>query len=155
MAALAAVGFPVGMILATFDLQVAPIISIKFWFTWHVGSGERIYSIFSRWRPRRLSWISNRNNFCYFDMKSPRDVLSSSEHLAVRIRSSKYFQDDAHGGNLGFSIGTILTNFDLYITQILPTMFRDYWSFSSAEEVQNCCKMAVMATILDFKSERF
>ena len=38
-----------------------------------------------------------------------------------------YFQDDRHGGHLGFSIGMILTIFDLQVTPMLPTKFRFNW----------------------------
>ena len=33
------------------------------------------------------------------------------------------FQDDRHGGHLGFPIGTILAIFDLQVTPMLPTKF--------------------------------
>ena len=38
------------------------------------------------------------------------------------------FQDDDHGGHLGFPIGTILATFDLQVTPMLPTKFRVYFS---------------------------
>ena len=33
-------GFPIGMILATFDLQVTPMFPTKFRVNWHFGLGE-------------------------------------------------------------------------------------------------------------------
>ena len=34
------------------------------------------------------------------------------------------FQDDGHGGHLGFPIGTILAGFDLLVTPMLPDKFQ-------------------------------
>ena len=56
-------GFPIGMILAIFDLQVTPMLPSKFGVNLPFGSGEEAKNRFSRWRP---SWISDRNNFSYF-----------------------------------------------------------------------------------------
>ena len=49
-------GFPIGTILAIFDLQVAPMLPSKFGVNWPFGSGEEAKKRFSRWRP---SWISD------------------------------------------------------------------------------------------------
>ena len=46
------------------------------------------------------------------------------------------FQDSHIGGHLGFQIGTILANFDLQVTPMLPTKFQVNWSFGSGEEVK-------------------
>ena len=59
-------GFTIGMILAIFDLQVTPMLPSKFGVNWLFGSGEEAKNRFSRWRPWRPSWISDRNDFCYF-----------------------------------------------------------------------------------------
>ena len=56
-------GFPIGMILAIFDLQVTPILPSKFGVNWPFGSGEEAKNRFSRWRP---SWIFDRHDFSYF-----------------------------------------------------------------------------------------
>ena len=40
-------GFPISMILATFDLQVTLMLPTN----WPFGSGEEAKNIFSRWRP--------------------------------------------------------------------------------------------------------
>ena len=56
-------GFPIGTILAIFDLQVTPMLPSKFGVNWPFGSGEEAKNRFSRWRP---SWISDRHDFCYF-----------------------------------------------------------------------------------------
>ena len=59
-------GFPIGTILAIFDLQVTPMLPSKFGVNWPFGSGEETKNRFSRWRPWRPSWISDRHDFGYF-----------------------------------------------------------------------------------------
>ena len=59
-------GFSIGTILAIFDLQVTLMLPIKFQVSWPFGSGEETKNKFSRWLPRRPSWISDRKNFSYF-----------------------------------------------------------------------------------------
>ena len=59
-------GFPIGNILAIFDLQVTPMLPTKFRVNWFFRSGEEAKNKFSKWRPWRLSWISDRNDFSYF-----------------------------------------------------------------------------------------
>ena len=59
-------GFPIGMILATFDLQVTLMLPSKFGVNWPFGSGEEAKNRFSRWRPWRPSWISDQQDFSYF-----------------------------------------------------------------------------------------
>ena len=49
--------------LAIFFLQVTPMLPAKFQVNWHFGSGEEAKNMFSSWRS---SWISYRNDFCYF-----------------------------------------------------------------------------------------
>ena len=44
-------GFPIGTILAIFDLQVTPMLPSKFGLNWPFGSGEEAKNRFSRWRP--------------------------------------------------------------------------------------------------------
>ena len=58
-------GFPISMILATFDLQVTLMLPTKFGVNWPFGSGEE-KNRFSRWQPWRPSWISDWNDFSYF-----------------------------------------------------------------------------------------
>ena len=53
-------GISVGTILATFDLQVAPILFTKIRVNSPFGSGEGVKNRFSRWPP------SDQNNFSYF-----------------------------------------------------------------------------------------
>ena len=59
-------GFPIGTILATFDLQVTLMLPSKSGVNWPFGSGEEAKNKFSRWRP---SWISDRHDFSYFDLQ--------------------------------------------------------------------------------------
>ena len=59
-------GLTIGMILATFDLQVTPKLPTKFGVNWPFGSGEEAKNRFSRWLPWRPSWISDRHDFSYF-----------------------------------------------------------------------------------------
>ena len=56
--------FPIGTILAIFDLQITLMILTKFQVNWPFGSGEEAKNRFSRW-PWRQSWISDRNDFSY------------------------------------------------------------------------------------------
>ena len=55
-------GFPIGTILAIFDVQVTSLLPTKFQVSWPFGSGEEAKARFSRWRP---PWISVRNDFSY------------------------------------------------------------------------------------------
>ena len=53
-------GFPIGTILAIFDLQVIPKLPTKFRVNWLLGLGEEVKN---RWRP---SWIFDQHDFSYF-----------------------------------------------------------------------------------------
>ena len=63
-------GFPIGTILAIFDLKVTPMLPSKFGVNWPFGSGEEATNRFSTWRPLRPSWISDRNVLAIFDLKN-------------------------------------------------------------------------------------
>ena len=54
-------GFPIGMILAPFYLQVRQMLHPKFHVIWPFGSGEGKIR-FSRWLSWRPSWISDRKD---------------------------------------------------------------------------------------------
>ena len=58
-------GFPIGTILAAFDLR-HPDASLKFGVNWPFGLGEEVKNRFSRWRPWEPSWISDWQDFSYF-----------------------------------------------------------------------------------------
>ena len=51
-------GFPIGTILAIFDLQVTPMLPTMFGFNWLLGSGEETKNRFSRWLPWHLTSCS-------------------------------------------------------------------------------------------------
>ena len=55
-------GYPIGEILAIFDLQVTLMSPTKFGVNWPFGAGEEAKYRFSRWRP---SGISDQNYFSY------------------------------------------------------------------------------------------
>ena len=59
-------GFPISMILATFDLHITLMRPTKFGVNRPFGSGVEEKNRFSRWRPWRPSWISDKNDFSYF-----------------------------------------------------------------------------------------
>ena len=59
-------GFPIGLILAVFDLQVTPMLPSKFGVNWPFGSGEEAKNRFSRWWPWQPSWISDLHDCSYF-----------------------------------------------------------------------------------------
>ena len=67
-------GFPIGMILAIFDLQVTQMLPSEFGVNWPYGSGKEAKNRFSRWLPWRPSWISNRHDFSYFLSTSHPDA---------------------------------------------------------------------------------
>ena len=62
-------GFPIGTILAIFDLQVNPMLPSKFGVNWPFGSGEEAKNRFSRRRPWRSSWISDGTIVAIFDLQ--------------------------------------------------------------------------------------
>ena len=59
-------GFPIGTILSIFDLQLTLILPSKFGVKWPFSSGEEAKNRFSRCRPWRPSWISDRHDFSNF-----------------------------------------------------------------------------------------
>ena len=61
--------FPVGTILAYYDLQVTPMLPTKFWVNWPFGSGEEAKNRFSRWPLWRPTWISDRNDLAIFELQ--------------------------------------------------------------------------------------
>ena len=63
-------GFPIRMILATFDLKATLMIPTKLQIKWSFGSGEEAKNRFSR----RPSWIYDRNDFSYFSSTSHPDA---------------------------------------------------------------------------------
>ena len=66
-------GYPIGTILAIFDLQVTPMSPTKFGINWPFGAGEAKYR-FSRWRPWWPSGISDHNDCSYIRSTSHPDA---------------------------------------------------------------------------------
>ena len=62
-------GFPIGTILAIFDLQVTLMLPSKFGVNWPFGSGEEAKNRFSRWRSWWPSWISIGLILAIFDLQ--------------------------------------------------------------------------------------
>ena len=61
-----------------------------------------------------------------------------STGLWVQEKKRKiYFQDGGHGAHPGFTIGMILSIFDLQVTPMLPTKFGVNWPFGLGEEAKN------------------
>ena len=50
-------GYPIGTILAIFDLQVTPMLPTKFRVSWLLGLGEKAKNRFSRWPPLPIGTI--------------------------------------------------------------------------------------------------
>ena len=62
-------GFLIGTVLALFFyLHVTLMLPTKFGVNWPFGSGEKAKNRFSRWQPWPPSWISDQNDFSYFDL---------------------------------------------------------------------------------------
>ena len=76
-------GFPTGTILAIFDL-CQPYVSYQ--VGWPFGSGEEAKNRFSRWWPRRLSWISDWNDFRFFDLQVTPILPIKFRRLAFQFR---------------------------------------------------------------------
>ena len=60
------------MILATFDLQITPMLPSKFGVNWPFSSEEEVKTKISRWLPWRPSWISDWNDFSNFLSITPK-----------------------------------------------------------------------------------
>ena len=104
-------GFPIGTILIIFDVQVIPILRTNFWVNWPFCSGEEVKHRFQNAHIPNLHPHPNPHSYPY-----------------------PHPNPDGH---VGFQIGTILANFDLQGTPMLPTMFSVKWPFGSGEEAKN------------------
>ena len=79
-------GYPIGKILAIFDLQVTPMSPTKFGVSWPFGAGEEAKYRFSRWPPWRPSWISDRHDFSYFwSISQPNASYQGRSQLAFGL----------------------------------------------------------------------
>ena len=118
-------------ILAIINLQVTPILPIKFWVNWPFFQEKfKIDFQDSNWQP---SWILDQNSLSYFSIyMSPWYVLPSFESIGISVQE-KFKTDLQDGSHLGFPIGKILATFDLQVTLIPPTKFESV-AFSLQEE---------------------
>ena len=133
-------GFLIRTILALFYLQVTPMLPTKFGVSWSFGSGEEGKTKFLRWQPWWPSWISNQNDFSYFDLLVTRCFLSSFKTTVPMFQEKKQkidFQDGSHGGQLAFPTGTILAISYLQVTPMLSTKFHVNSPLSSGEETKD------------------
>ena len=64
-------GFQIKTILFIFYVQAALILLTMFRVNWPFRSGQEAQNRFSRWRP---SWISDQNDFSYFQSTSHPDI---------------------------------------------------------------------------------
>ena len=80
-------GFPIGTILAIFDLQVTPMLPTKFKVNKPFDSGEEAKIKFSRWPPWQTSWISDQKDFsCFFlSISQPDASYQVSSQLAFSV----------------------------------------------------------------------
>ena len=103
-------GFLIETSFATFDLQITPMLPTEFQVNWPFGSGVEAKNRISRWPPRRSSWISDRNNFSFFDIQVTPCFLPSFKSVGLLVQEKKRkidFQDSRHSGHFGFQNGTI------------------------------------------------
>ena len=104
---------------AIFDVQVTPILSIKFRVNRPFYSGEEVQNSFSRWQLWRPSCISDQNDFLtIFDLQVTSMTLAKFQ-VNWPFGSggeAKIFQYGCHGCHLGFPIGTNVAIFDLPVT---------------------------------------
>ena len=111
-----------------------------FGVNWLLGLRVEAKNRFSRWRPWRPSWISDRHDFSFFDLQVILYSLASLESIGFSVQEKKQkidFQDGLHDGHFGFPIGTILATFDLQVTLMLPIKFGVNWPFGSRVEAKN------------------
>ena len=131
-------GFPIGTILAIFDLQVTLMLPSKFGVNWPFGSGEETKNRFSRWRPWRPSWISDRHDFSYFWSTGHTDAsYQVSSQLAQVCRRSRLLKQllTPHDGHSLTTIAHhehfVLRWANKLVLNYLPIpvyhFFRTYW----------------------------
>ena len=105
--------FLIGTILTIFYLQVTLMLPTKFGVSWPFGSVEEAKNRFSRWlQPWWPSWISDQNDFSYFDLLVTPKLPIVLRLLFQEKKRKIDFQDGSHGSHLEFPIGTILAIFD-------------------------------------------
>ena len=113
----------------------------KFQVNWPFASEEELKNGFSRWRPWRPPWISDRNNFhCFWPTSRPDASkfqvnwpFGSGEEAKTRLSSWRPCWPSwiSARNNFFFSL------YDLQVTPMLPIKFQVNWPFGSREEVKN------------------
>ena len=79
-------------------------------------------------------------------------------HDFIHVNSSvagKYYKHKQDGSHLGFPIRMILATVDLQVTSILPMNFESTALSVQEKSSKQIFKMATMAAIWDFLSQRF
>ena len=145
------IDFLIGMILATYDLQVTPMLPTKFRVNWPLGSGEEAKIDLQDGHLGMPIRIILAN----FDLQITLMVPTKFQANWPLVQEEKQKIDFQDGGHLAFSIKTVLASFDLQVTLTLPTKSQVSWPFGSGGEAKNIFKMAVILAILDFWSEQF
>ena len=111
-------GFQIGMILATFYLQVAPILSITFLVNWPFGLKRRITKQIFKMAAMAFILNCRSKQFCaIFDLQV---TLILPTKIGLSVQEKKFKIDFQHPG---FLIGRILAIFDLQVTMTLPIKF--------------------------------
>ena len=87
---------------------------------------------FSRQPPWLPSWIFEKD-LATFDLQMNPDTKF---RVSWPFRQEKLKIDFQDGSHPGFPIGTILANFYLPVTPMLPTKFSVNWPFGSGEEAK-------------------
>ena len=80
--------------------------------------------------PILSSQLTKRSSFKQF-------LILKKNIYGMPVNGAWSFEQTLNGGQLGFTIGTILAIFDLRVTPMLPTKFRVNWPFGSEEEAKN------------------
>ena len=125
-------GFPISIILATFDLQVTLMRPTKFGVNWAWVQERKWNKEFQDGPIRTISPIFDLHVTLMLPTKFRVNLL-----LGLGEGAKIEFQDCHHSGHLGFPISTILTMIDLQVTPMLPTEFGVNWPFDWGEEEKN------------------
>ena len=80
--------------------------------------------------PILSSQLMKRSSFKQF-------LILKKNIYGMPVNGAWSFEQTLNGGQLGFTISTILAIFDLRVTLMLPTKFRVNWPFGSKEEAKN------------------
>ena len=83
-------GFPIETILAIFDLQIAPTLPTRFQVSWPFGSRQEVQNRYSRWRPWRPAWISDRIDFSCFSSTNRPDSSYCFDSTGLSFQNKKF-----------------------------------------------------------------